>query len=322
MAIAYFQHNFVRRSAGQPKAHAHAAYLSGTKLTSLHGNLADFTAKAPGVIASEVWVPKESPAWAKSRGELWRSLEKREDKTTRPKNAILAHKFIIALPCELSECEMKLLVCDYVRQQFTRRGYAADWAIHLPSREGDQRNYHVHIMVPLRKFICGEWAAKKDRFPTNSPALSLFIREKQKSYFELQNSYLRRNGTPTQVRHVEGKWCVLSAAPTVQSGMMINNTPNTHPGASAIGSLKSTGATNSFSNPQVSADSLVIGQENELQMYAARAAHKKNRQALLGWPVEARKDWLEWGHRLPLKFFERWPELASSRYKLSVSQSF
>jgi hypothetical protein len=30
-----------------------------------------------------------------------------------------------------------------------------------------------------------------------------------------------------------------------------------------------------------------------------------------GWPPEAVADWKTWGHREPMRFFAKWPELAS-----------
>ncbi|MDR3449210.1 MAG: MobA/MobL family protein [Alphaproteobacteria bacterium] len=211
MPIPLLKHHFCRRHNAGPKAHAHAAYLSGTKLDDGYGTTADFTPKG-GILHAELWVPESAPKWAKDRGELWRRLEEREDLSTRPSQAILAHKFIGALPHELTFEENIRYVKDYVREQFTRRGYAADWAIHAPDPGSDSRNYHVHIMVPLRRFENGTWAKTKDRFPTNSPALSHFIQEKQGAFFELQNRYLRKNGIDARIIRQNGKWTVVEQA--------------------------------------------------------------------------------------------------------------
>lgn len=313
MPVPLLKHHFCRRTGGGPKAHAHAAYLSGTKLDDGKGHTADFTPKG-GILHAELWVPKDAPAWAKDRGQLWRRLEAREDKTTRKAKAILAHKFIGALPCELSLEENIRYVKDFVREQFTRKGYAADWAIHAPDPGSDSRNYHLHIMVPLRKFENGDWAKKKDRFPKNSPALSNFIKEKQEAFFNLQNRYLQKNGIQAQIIRHHGKWTV-TEAPDV-------TTSTSHSARSALSARRGNApASQPVANP-IKAPGLGGGNEAHarrkiLGRYSTLPAHPSATQSRFinpstkGWPPAAVADWEAWGHKATAKFFKKWPELAT-----------
>lgn len=294
LPVALLKHSFLRRSAGVPKSHAHAAYISGTKLDDGRGNTADFTPKG-GILHAEVWAPGGAPAWAKDRGQLWRSLEAREDKTTRRANAILAHKFIGALPHELSFEENVRFIKDFVREQFTRRGYAADWAIHAPDPGSDDRNYHVHIMVPLRKIENGGWARTKDRFPKNSPALSLFIKEKQQAFFELQNRYLRKNGIKAHIVRQNGKWTTVQGlAPALPMPSVAHAAARArHPGGSASGQSLREIIQNS------------TGRQDQRSFSLTTVFSTK------GWPPNAIADWEAWGERQPVRFFAKWPELSN-----------
>lgn len=309
MPVPLFKHHFCRRGETGPKAHAHAAYLSGTKLDDGFGNTADFTPKG-GILHAEVWSPADAPSWAKDRGALWRSLEAREDKSTRHAKAILAHKFIGALPHELSLEENIRYVKDFVREQFTRKGYAADWAIHAPDPGSDNRNYHVHIMVPLRKLGEDGWAKTKDRFPKNSPALSQYIREKQQAFFDLQNRYLQKNGYTAQIVRKNGKWTVIEATKAISPQVSLSSSarhgeewglpsgvmPKPPPLALGLGG----GSIEAQTSRQM------------LGRYAGLVeAQNLNRK---GWPPKAIEDWELWGHKNPQRFFELWPECSSGNH--------
>src|SRR5580698_9704622 len=191
MAIFHLTHNFVRRSNGSSSI-ATAAYNSGQKLEDNQGSSAfsDYTRKG-GILYDEICLPAGSPAWADNRGELWRRLEAREDRSTRPRQAVLAHNFNIALPHELTLEQNIFLARDFVREQFTRKGYAVDWAIHAPDPRGDSRNIHLHILVPLRK-IEGNSFGKKDRYTRSQ--LRQQVISWRRSWANLANRHLKRYG--------------------------------------------------------------------------------------------------------------------------------
>ena len=196
MAIFHLTHSFVRRSNGSSSI-ATAAYNAGQKLEDNAGSTeyTDYTRKG-GILFDEITLPSGSPAWAKVRGELWRRLEAREDRSTRPEQAVLAHNFNVALPHELTLEQNIFLARDFVREQFTRKGYAVDWAIHSPDPRGDSRNIHLHILVPLRK-IEGESFGNKVHY--TKPELRAQTIAWRKSWSTLANRHLKRYGHKAQI---------------------------------------------------------------------------------------------------------------------------
>jgi hypothetical protein len=194
MAIFHLAHRFVRRSNGSSSL-ATAAYNAGQKLQDSKGSEADYSRKG-GILFDEISLPSGSRAWANNRGELWRRLEAREDQSTRRKDAILAHNFDIALPHELTLEQNIFLARDFVREQFTRKGYAVDWAIHAPDPRGDSRNIHLHVLVPLRK-IEGETFGNKARYTKNQ------LRQQniawRRAWATLTNRHLKRYGHKAKI---------------------------------------------------------------------------------------------------------------------------
>ncbi|MGZ8245239.1 MobQ family relaxase [Methylomagnum sp.] len=160
MAIYHLHTQIIGRKEGRSAVNC-AAYRAGEKLMDERtGEVRDYTRKA-GVLYSEITTPKNAPEWARDREILWNELEKSEKR----KDSQLAREFDIALPAELgNEADLekwKYLVKDYIKENFTRQGRAVDWSIHAPDREGDNRNYHVHFMIPIRQLEAGGFCEDK-----------------------------------------------------------------------------------------------------------------------------------------------------------------
>lgn len=150
MAIGFARPQIIGRSAGR-SAVACAAYRAGEKLIDERtGQQHDYERKK-GVLAQGVLLPKDAPEWMHDRAALWNAIERREDRSTRPDTAQLAREFVIALPHELDDQAREFLVKNFLKEGATRKGMIADYAIHAPDREGDQRNYHAHVMLTMRR---------------------------------------------------------------------------------------------------------------------------------------------------------------------------
>jgi hypothetical protein len=129
---------------------AAAAYRAGVELLDERtGQLHDYTQKG-GVIAQGILTPENAPEWAHDRARLWNAVEQREDSSTRRDSAQLARELVIALPHELDDQHREFLLKNILRDA-TRRGMVADYAIHAPGKEGDERNYHAHVMLTMRQ---------------------------------------------------------------------------------------------------------------------------------------------------------------------------
>jgi hypothetical protein len=312
MAIFHLTHSFVRRSNGSSSL-ATAAYNSGQKLDDASGSSAysDYTRKG-GVLYDEICLPGGSPAWANDRGELWRRLEAREDRSTRAKDAILAHNFNIALPHELTLEQNIFLARDFVREQFTRKGFAVDWAIHAADPRGDSRNIHLHILVPLRH-IEGASFGNKERYTKQQ--LRQQVITWRKSWAKLVNRHLKRYGhkaaidertlkaqgskrTPTRHRGVQPK-----ATRAALNSLRAKQPPL--PRSPIVRISKSTASTGT-----VTVRATVM--RSQLNGIIARPTVPNVRLNNTGWPPEAIIDWKTWGNQSPVRFFAKWPELGSA----------
>lgn len=155
MSIYHLSAKIVSRGKGQ-SAIAKAAYNARDRLTDERtGEVKDFS-RADGLMFSGIFAPKDAPDWAHDREQLWNHAEAAETR----KNSQLAREVEISLPHELTDEQREELVKDFVREQFVRRGMVADVNIHAPDREGDQRNYHAHILLTTREISAEGFGAK------------------------------------------------------------------------------------------------------------------------------------------------------------------
>jgi hypothetical protein len=146
MAIYHLSVKTFKRSSGQ-SATAAAAYRSGQEIRDERtGEIHDYRRKE-GIESSEIIAPSSAPGWATDREQLWNKAEGAE----RRKNAVVAREFEIALPSELTKEQRRELAVKFAKELVERHGFAADISIHKPSREGDQRNHHAHILVTTRR---------------------------------------------------------------------------------------------------------------------------------------------------------------------------
>jgi hypothetical protein len=146
VAIYHLSVKTISRSAGR-SATAAAAYRSGTKIhCEREGKTFDYTNKC-GVENRWIHTPEYAPVWAADREQLWNAVELAETR----KNSTVAREFEVALPDELDKYQRAQLVHSFVKEIVERHQCAVDVAIHEPSREGDERNHHAHILMSTRR---------------------------------------------------------------------------------------------------------------------------------------------------------------------------
>ena len=68
----------------------------------------------------------------------------------------------MALPSELTNEQRRQLTFEFVKDMVGRERCAVDVAIHLPSRHGDKRNHHAHILRTTREVTENGMGAKLD----------------------------------------------------------------------------------------------------------------------------------------------------------------
>lgn len=93
-------------------------------------------------------------AW--DREQLWNAAEAAE----RRKDSRVAREWIGALPAELSREERIEVSRQFGKELSAAYGVAVDFALHQPSRRGDDRNFHVHYLATTREVWDGELREK------------------------------------------------------------------------------------------------------------------------------------------------------------------
>lgn len=210
MASFLCQVQTIQRGLGR-SAVAAAAYRSGQALTD--DRLAmefDFSNK-DGIEHAEIMAPDDAPQAYRDRAALWNAVEAAE----RRKDAVPAQEVLLALPHELDFEQRRELVRAFVQEHLVAKGMIADVALHRPGKEGDQRNFHAHIMVTTRRVDRAGFAGKNRDWNHAS-----FIPQLRASWSEIQNRHLRHHLGPDapQVSHLSLAARGVDRAPTVHLG--------------------------------------------------------------------------------------------------------
>ena len=143
MAIYHASTKPIARSAGR-SAVAAAAYRAGVELVDARTGLVHDYARKGGVLHTEILTPDGDGA---ERNALWDAAESAEKR----KDARTAREWIVALPEELDVHQQRALVREFSQVLVDRYGVAVDLVIHAPDREGDNRNFHAHILTTTRQ---------------------------------------------------------------------------------------------------------------------------------------------------------------------------
>lgn len=230
MAIFHLSVKTISRTTGR-SAIAAAAYRTGCKGLVMRdertGEVHDYRRKR-GVESADLILPIGAPDWSSDRGALWNAAEAAETR----KNSVVAREFEIALPAELSAAQRKHLAHTFARDLVARHGFAADVAIHLPSKEGDNRNHHAHVLCTTRRLTSDGFGEKTRELDDRK---SKEIDGWRARFAELQNAHLRAAGVSASVDHRSLEAQGIDREPTKHLGPLItaiNRRSNRHGGYS------------------------------------------------------------------------------------------
>ncbi len=194
MAIYHLSVKPVARSAGR-SATAASAYRAGAAIMcEREGRLHDYTRKQ-GIAHSEILVPSGA-IWARDRSALWNAAEAAEKRS----NSTVAREYELALPAELSATSRVELARAFGGALLDRYGVAVDIAIHAPHRNGDQRNWHAHVLTTTRK-VEESGLGAKTRILDDRKTGPAEVLELRALWAELSNSFLEREGSLERVDH-------------------------------------------------------------------------------------------------------------------------
>ena len=187
VAIYHFNAQIVSRSTGA-SAVAGAAYRSGERLTDERtGQQHDYRGR-DDLDGAEILTPRDSPAWAQDRAQLWNAVEAAE----RRKDAQVAREVRVAIPRELRPDDGRALVRDYAQRAFVDRGMVADLAHH----GGQGENPHAHIMLTTRS-ISPEGFGPKNRDWNTKAQLATW----REDWAASANRALERRGHAERIDH-------------------------------------------------------------------------------------------------------------------------
>ena len=172
---------FLSRSDNR-SAVAAAAYRAGECLTDERREAVHDYSRKGGVVHAEIMAPEAAPGWVQSRESLWNAVEKTETR----RNSQVAKELQLSLPAELNFEQRLALTRAFVRENFVAKGMVADVAIHAPSRAGDQRNHHAHVMLTTREIGPDGFIRTKNR-DWNSKAQ---LQEWRENWATIQNRHL------------------------------------------------------------------------------------------------------------------------------------
>lgn len=197
MAIFSLSVKSLNRKSGK-SAVAAAAYRSCSKLTDERdGQTYDFRKKQSlSAPADSFVIAPQNADWAKDRSALWNAAEASENRG----NSTTAREWLAALPAELNADEQRALVQQFASELVERFNVAADVSIHEPSRDGDQRNRHAHILTTTRT-VDAAGLGKKTRELDVKTTASTAVEEMRQRWAELTNAALETAGQRERIDH-------------------------------------------------------------------------------------------------------------------------
>lgn len=215
----------ISRSTGRSTTGA-AAYRAAERIVDVRtGEIHDYTRKG-GVDAAHLSLPGGS---TENRAAFWNRLEQHHKRA----DAVLAREFTLALPHELPAEERQRLAFDYGQELADRYGIAVDVAVHAPDREGDNRNYHAHVLMSACSVApdgtLGKKAVELDPIHCQRAKVENFAERERPRWAELHNERMSELGQVERIDHRR----------LVEQG--IEREPTRHLGLAAIGYERRTG---------------------------------------------------------------------------------
>jgi hypothetical protein len=195
MAIYHATLKSFSRGKGESSVAA-AAYRAGFDLVDTATGLYHRYSHRHGVAHQQMLAPIGAPSWCYDTQQFWTANEEAETRA----NARVCREVEVALPHSLSDAQRKALALDLGQLMVDRYQVAVLVAIHAPSKEGDQRNHHVHLLMSARKVDSrglGERAGMA--FDARQGGGAKAIRELRKAIEGVINAHLERAGGTDRV---------------------------------------------------------------------------------------------------------------------------
>ena len=221
LAIFHLSVKTVSRSTGR-SAVAAAAYRAGERLTNEADGAAHDYGRRRGVTGRTLLVPDGAgglatlagAGWRAERERLWNAAEAAE----RRVNSTVAREYELALPAELDAAGRQALAVGFAREVVSRFGVAADVAVHAPSREGNERNHHAHILTTTRVVGAGGALGAKTRELDDKKTGPAHVEALRELWAIQVNHALQRIEAAARVDHRSHARRGLDAVPSITMG--------------------------------------------------------------------------------------------------------
>ena len=177
-----------------------------------------------------LWTGLATPNNVKvDRNELWNLAEKSENRS----NSRTAREIVINIPHELMQGDLgtgNMLAHEFASQLSEKYQVAVDVAVHAPDKQGDNRNFHAHLLLTTRKIEQDRHGniklTDKSQLEMSNTQLKKAgllsnqdeLKEIRKAWADLTNEYLAEHGIDERIDHRSHKDRGLDTLPTVKMG--------------------------------------------------------------------------------------------------------
>ena len=197
MAIYHASIKSFSRGKGESSVAA-AAYRAGIDLVCTTTHKVHRYSHRHGVSSYQMLAPAGAPKWCLDANIFWDTNEAHE----RRANARVARELEVSLPNELGNTQRTALAVALGQMLVDRYQAAVLVAIHEPSKAGDQRNHHTHLLMSARQ-VGPEGLGKRagEAFDARGGKGAEEIREVRALVSTMINAHLAAAGMEDTVDH-------------------------------------------------------------------------------------------------------------------------
>lgn len=193
MANFHLEAGIISRGKGRSVVQL-ISYISGTKLYDSYYDRTYYNCRKD-VIYWQIFLPNNAPPEFNYLQNLCNEIDSVEERY----DAQTARQFIGSLPNELPFTEQKLIVKEYIEDNFVEHDLCAIAAIHegRNETEPEKNNPHVHILVSTRTVGPDGFSKRKDREHNKRKYIGIW----REQWAQVQNRAYERNGYDIRVSH-------------------------------------------------------------------------------------------------------------------------
>ena len=200
------------------------AYAQGKKYQDKYYHKTYYFGSRNDLLHSEIILPAHAPPEygdVQTLLDAWNASEKRKD-------ALMAHKYILALPNELNAEEWIKLARAFAQDNFVKEGFPVYFAIHrgfadehikpagIQAVVERQDNPHIHMLAAFRQVGKDGFYSEKSKGRTTYR--KSFLYQLRESWAEIQNRSFERLGIDVRVTADSYQKRGISRKPTMHLG--------------------------------------------------------------------------------------------------------